>query len=82
MLVNSTALKCHDNKLFSRNFHISISKCSCGISRMMGNPIPDPIGPIGHGFEEGHPWYLQNEHMVDKKADESTLMPKHHGFFK
>ena len=48
----------------------------------MGNPIPDPIGPIGHGFEEGHPWYLQNEHMVDKKADESTLMPKHHRFFK
>ena len=53
----------------------------------MGNPIPDPIGAIGHGFEEGHilpPMEVQNEHMVDKKEDgpESTLMPKHHRFFK
>eukprot|EP00093_Oithona_nana_P003243 03243.XXX_111695_111410_1 [CDS] Oithona nana genome sequencing. len=30
------------------------------------------------------PMELQNEHMVDKKEDgpESTLMPKHHRFFK
>ena len=30
------------------------------------------------------PMEVQNEHMVDKKEDgpESTLMPKHHRFFK
>ena len=47
---------------------------------MMGNPIPDPIGPIGHGFEEGHPWYLQIEHMVDKKLVGKYVDAKTRGF--